>query len=394
MKRVLLETGQFSSGHWPAYPVTLAAGYGLWPDGLLGGRLLQAVYGLTPVAVALFVGRAAFGPRAGLIAGGLCAGLPLLLIYNDYLLTETLYAAVLSAAFAAAQVGMRRLNASRGIGWGVLLGVLFGAAALTRGTLGAALLPVMLVYIVWRYKARAVVYAVAALVALVVTISPWLIYNAQTYGWATLSTRTGRDLYAGNNPWADGSWGSGVAYLDDPASPLYGLTPIEQAQRGTQEAVAWIVRNPVPFAGKGVQAVRYLYELPRQYAYSYREGYYGQSPIARLGWLMPTAVIGVSFAAVMVLFVIGSVAHRAKPAVQLCAVLLLAITGSAFLTYGDNRFLVPFVPLICVPAAAVIAHPRKTFALIGPRARAVTALLIVLLCVNWAVLAIAELSAT
>ncbi|MBK9124459.1 MAG: hypothetical protein IPM16_15265 [Chloroflexi bacterium] len=89
---------------------------------------------------------------------------------------------------------------------------------------------------------------------------------------------------------------------------------------------------------KGVQAVRYLYELPRQYAYSYREGYYGQSPIARLGWLVPTAVIGVSFAAVMVLFVIGSVAHRAKPAVQLCAVLLLAITGSAFLTYGDNRF--------------------------------------------------------
>ncbi|MBK9124460.1 MAG: hypothetical protein IPM16_15270 [Chloroflexi bacterium] len=82
-----------------------------------------------------------------------------MLNYNDYLLTETLYAAVLSAAFAAAQVGMRRLNASRGIGWGVLLGVLFGAAALTRGTLGAVLLPVMLVYIVWRYKARAVVYA-------------------------------------------------------------------------------------------------------------------------------------------------------------------------------------------------------------------------------------------
>lgn len=138
--------------------------------------------------------------------------------------------------------------------------------------------------------------------------------------------------------------------------------------------------------------MRYLYELPRQYAYSYREGYYGTSPLANLGWFVPTVIIGVSFAAVMILFVIGSVAHRAAPAVPLCLSLVLGVTGSAFLTYGDNRFLVPLVPLMCAPAAAALAHPRRTLAAIRPRARAVTAAIIALLCVNWAVLAMAELA--
>ncbi len=115
----------------PLYPVfialVLAAGGNLATLGIV-----QHTLGVVTAAVTYGLGRTAFGPGPGQ-AAGLLAGLAVavsgpLLIYEHYLMAESLFTLVLTAAILLLMLAVRCPS----VGWLVAAGAVTGLAALTR----------------------------------------------------------------------------------------------------------------------------------------------------------------------------------------------------------------------------------------------------------------------
>jgi 4-amino-4-deoxy-L-arabinose transferase-like glycosyltransferase len=135
----------------------------------------------TVVAVGLVARRVA-GDRAGLIAAALAAFSPVLISADSAVMSETLLGLL---------VALWLLVAYRP-GRGVLLGVLIGLAALTRGEALLLLLAVPFVCRRWRES-------VVALLACLVVLAPWTVRNLSTFDRPVpISTNEG-GLIAGAN---------------------------------------------------------------------------------------------------------------------------------------------------------------------------------------------------
>jgi 4-amino-4-deoxy-L-arabinose transferase-like glycosyltransferase len=160
--------------HPPLYSVVLAGPALLGLDSPDAFRLAGAAFGAVTILALGLLGRRLAGDRAGLIAAGIGGIYPTLIAADGALMSETLYGSLTGLSLLAAY----RLVDSPGVGRALVLGVLAGLTALTRGE-ALLLLPLVLIPLVWRrgWQRDGLGPVLVALAAFVVVLAPWTVRN-------------------------------------------------------------------------------------------------------------------------------------------------------------------------------------------------------------------------
>lgn len=187
----------------PLYPYWLAVVYGVAGPSWTAGRLASALLGTIAVALIGLIALRLWGRTAGLIALGIAALYPPLILVNASLVAEALFLPLILGALAAVLEHRRR---PRGLRWPVVAGVLLGLAVLDRPN--GALLALPLAAALWTTRPgparRSLVAPVAMLAAGVLIVSPWLARNASEFGaFVPVSTQDGYLLAGTYNRTAD-----------------------------------------------------------------------------------------------------------------------------------------------------------------------------------------------
>ncbi|HTX30876.1 MAG TPA: glycosyltransferase family 39 protein [Solirubrobacteraceae bacterium] len=166
----------------PAYPFLLAAVYVFagHPDPA-AGRLVGACLGLASVALITLIAFRLWGRRVAMVALGIAAVAPPLVVLSTALISEALVVPLILAAVLAA---LEARTSPRPIRWAILTGVLVGLAALTRTNALILLIPFALAFLphtAWR-RPRSWVAPAVVILAAGLTIAPWTIRNAVVFG--------------------------------------------------------------------------------------------------------------------------------------------------------------------------------------------------------------------
>jgi hypothetical protein len=327
------------------------------------------VVGIAQIAVAvctalvvLAIGRRCLGARAGLLAG-LAATLNPYLIWHDVhvnreILDQLAAAGLFLLVLLTARAGSVALAAAAGAVAGIAI---LGNTRLT------ALPVVLVVYLAWRQRARAVPTAAALLAAAAVTLAPWVVRNRVQVGCFAITTDA-RALWKANNEHTYSTLAAG-RWIDD-VPPLPGapkLTPEyerdiyaqtgrivhvdECAQMRLYEHATYRFwrHHPGEKAKLVVQASRMLWQ-PQQ---TRTEG--GPSSSTVKSWSEALWTIPVYVLALAGLFFVPG------PFAALSLVFLAYNTAAAWLFAGATRYRVPFDFVLALLAAAAVDRLLSTW---------------------------------
>jgi len=179
----LLDSGPFvlAQRRTPVYPLFMAASVAVFGRDLLAITFAQHLLGIGTALMTYAIGRLTFGRAVGLLGGLLAALSSPLLIYEHYLITESLFTFLLVGAICLFVAGLR----TRLLRYFALGGVVLGLAALTRPVGQAILVVLPLAFLPvlggWRPTARAFALTLACFALLIV---PWTIRNQLVFGQA------------------------------------------------------------------------------------------------------------------------------------------------------------------------------------------------------------------
>ncbi len=183
----------------PLYPLFLASIFKLFGWGLMGlqaARVAQALISCVTIWVVFLLGKRLFNLRTAVAAAFLTSFYLPNIVTTGYMLTETLFTALLCLLIYVSIVFADNPGKLRF----VLLGALWAAAVLCRPTI--ALYPILLfVYILiyHRYKlSRLILYGVMMGLAFILIFMPWWVRNYNDYGqFIPLAASTGNPMLQG-----------------------------------------------------------------------------------------------------------------------------------------------------------------------------------------------------
>jgi 4-amino-4-deoxy-L-arabinose transferase-like glycosyltransferase len=208
----------------PLFPIALAGAYKLVGTGSAAdrweaGRLMEALFGAVAVVLIGLIAGRLWRRRAGLLAAGIAAVFPPLILVGSSLMSESLFIPLVLAAVLAAS--MARTRSWR---WAALSGALVGLASLSRGNGIAFAVPIA--FLVWvgrpRLSRQALVAPLAMLAALALTLTPWTIRNAvEFHEFVPITTETGATTA--------GTFNSYAAHRTD--FPALWLPPVTQVRQ-------------------------------------------------------------------------------------------------------------------------------------------------------------------
>ncbi|HLA77526.1 MAG TPA: glycosyltransferase family 39 protein [Vicinamibacteria bacterium] len=317
------------------------------------GRLVQSGLLLLAALLVFDWARRAYGPRAGVVSGVLCAVHPTLVHYGLFFWSEPLYIALLVLAFWS----LHRHHTGHA-GWLGLAGVAFGLAALTREVV-LYFVPLVVLWL-WtrpasRHRGR---WQPGGLLlgGVLVTVLPWTARNYSLQGRVVLvSTIRWLPVAQGNllpekslflGPVSDATLVERyLAIADEREREQYARSVALQAV--AREQPAWILRK----------MVRNSYQLFRPR---------GQlEKFLRAGWLAPGArdpasrlvAVEASFYVVsMVLAIIALWRVRADPLKCLVVAYFLFTWGLHVLANANHRFRVPLLPFLALYTGPLITR--------------------------------------
>ena len=223
--------------HPPAFSVLLAGAYKLVGTGSAktrweAGRILNAILGAAAVALICLIALRLWGRRVALLAGGIAAVSPPLVLVGSTLMSEPLFIVLELAAVLAALAHRESPHRWR---WAVATGVLAALGALTRGN--GLLLLVPLFFLVWcerpRRSWRSLRAPAAMVAAAALTLVPWTIRNLSAFHqFVPVTTETGYAL-AGTYNGVSQSYGRFPAMWQ---APFYGVARILRSDPHANEA--------------------------------------------------------------------------------------------------------------------------------------------------------------
>lgn len=161
----------------PLFPALLSAVPFVGGTGVDAQRILTCLMGTGTVVMVGVLGRRVRGDTVGLVAAGLAAIYPMLVMADGVLMAESLFALLVTTSLVLAY---RALDAP-GLGRFAALGLVLGLAALTRAE-GLVLAVVLVVPLAWRLRGttapRKIGLAATTVGVTVLVIVPWTIRNA------------------------------------------------------------------------------------------------------------------------------------------------------------------------------------------------------------------------
>lgn len=199
----------------PGYPFLLGGVYAVSGDSVTAGRFLGALLGALAVALLYLVVKRIWGRRTGLVAAGLAAVFPPLVLLSRDLFSESLFI-VLELAAILCVLEFRRSGGL--LRWAAVAGGCSGLALLTRPTgLGLAIaIAIGLWTLRPRLRAAALVAPATGLLCAAAVTVPWVVRDAVEFGRFVPVTTSGGFAAAGTY---------NEASYRDPARPGAWRTP-------------------------------------------------------------------------------------------------------------------------------------------------------------------------
>lgn len=378
----LLATGSYGAAlRPPLYPLFLAAMYRFAGMGYASVRLVQAFMGVGVCLFTYMLARRLYGPRAGVAAGLIVACYPSLVIYTCLLMSENLFMFLFTASLL---VLIKTSPPRRGLSC-FAAGVLLGLACLTR----SVLVGFVFVSALWLLIRRERMAALGIMLGALCAIAPW---TARNWGYyhsiVPIDTYGGYNFLIGNNPDASGRQSRDVLvklrqtvwkkYRDD----------AHRAAIGYKEGLNFIAANPRRFVDLGIRKMGYLYgpEI-RELSWGYSRNFFGPAP----RWLLvPVTAAVVAAFPILAVFALRGFCLRGvgiggwRGGGGLLILAVLYFSAAHFITFGESRFHLPFVPALAVFAGSLFQR-REAAAEDRPARIArtvIAAVLLVLLCIN------------
>lgn len=217
----------------PGYPVFLAAVYAaVGEEASPIARMVQALVGAIAAGLVGLIAGRLWGRRVGVVALGIAAFAPSLVVLGTAPVSEGLFVALVLGAVATA---LQARRSPRPLRWALATGVLVGLGELTRTNAAVLLIPLGLA--VWdvrpRWRARALLRPAVVVVAAALTVVPWTIRNALVFhAFVPVSTQVGYTLAGTYNRESrmDTRWPAVWKEAEHGASPEYAAI-VDRAKR-------------------------------------------------------------------------------------------------------------------------------------------------------------------
>jgi len=230
----------------PGYPAFIAAVWWVTGQDLIALRVVEALVGTLTVALIGAFGTRWFGRGAGRLAMAFAALHPVLAYLPSTQYSENLLVLVCVLAYGCLFDAIARPR--RGLWPWIAGGVFLGVASLIRPNV-AVLAPGLLLGAAWplsRAGRGFLLPGLACVVALSLTLAPWMIRNHREHGhWFFIATGGGRSLWLGSNDLSSGRAGS-IAAPDSAMLADLGRQPDDVARdrRFAELGLAWMKADP------------------------------------------------------------------------------------------------------------------------------------------------------
>ena len=356
----------------PAYPMFVGAVYAVaGQEAPPVARLAGALLGTLSVGLIGLIAARIWGRRVGVVAVGIAAIAPPLVVMSTALISEALFVPLVLAAVATALEARRSDHPLR---WVVATGVLVGMAELTRTNAVLLILPLGLA--VWtarpRRHPRALVAPVLLVTCAVLTVAPWTIRNALVvHRFVPVSTEIGYTLAGTYNQAsrADRHWPAVWKEAEHGASPEYSpLVFYASVQR-------W---DEVAFGERLLDAA--LADIRSDPAYLLKVAWWNGVRMFHLGELDfavanlrdtsipagPAWLEIVGFYALGVLALVGLCTRRARQAPAWLWLVPVCLAATVFVT-GFIRFRAGIDPFLVMLAALAVAGIAEAAPRVGRR---------------------------
>jgi hypothetical protein len=315
----------------PLYPIVVALTGGGWGQTLFDvAASTLSVFVIHQLTFVLFANR-----LAALLAALAAAIYPYFIFYAVVGLTETLFIALVLAAFLAWYAGRFTIAA--------IFAVL---SILTRPTIDL-LPPVLIVYfaiVIHRLSLAAAARNIAIYAAVYCALlSPWWLHNFDAYGaFVRLNLGSGMALYSGNNP---NNQSGGVSDVALDMSQFSGIAdPVARDRAMRDAALGYIADDPPRFLRLAALKFLRFWRL-----WPFAQSYSGP-------WYVIASLL--SYVPMLALALAQLLSSNRAALMRIAPILLFAgyLTATHMIIVGSVRYRLPIEPFLIVLAAPAMAR--------------------------------------
>ncbi len=352
----------------PLYPTFLAGVYSVFGRSAIPVAWVQIGFDVITMLAIYAIGKRVGGLRSGESVGVLAAaftGFYPYLLFQDLSVNDTAIFMMLLAVGIWAAYRVAEAERSRSaLLWALVVGVTFGAGALTK-TLIVLMLPLIALW--WWRKVglrRALGLGAVTAVVFVAVVTPWVVRNTQVQGTLTLiSTNDGSNLYQGNNSCvADYLLAGWDAQWVDCLNPTPdGLNETETSAWFRDQALVYLREHPADVPRLLLVKFVTLWSpelLPRavppdanlsnEAVLQYETPLFRAARVAHLIYFTPLLLLG--------LIGIGLAAYQRELTGKYAPILmvLVCITAAYLIYHPSTRYRSPADPFLFVLAASAV----------------------------------------
>lgn len=342
----------------PLYPTFLAGVYLLLGHSIIAVKLIHVFLGAAVVFFVFRIARAAFDDRTALLAAALAAFHPALIIYTGMLLTETLFALLITVAVWGA---MTALQSQAGAVW-ARAGILLGLSALLRSEALAMIILAVGVVLWYGEPLRKARNLLILGMALAVTIGVWTVRNYLVFNELILVSSNGGQVWLSTTEWQE--W----PYNEEPFKSLVkGLNGIQRSHVLQAEGIKNILNDPLQYLRLCIRRLgafwlgshtTYLVGFSDSMQAYYARG--ALAPVLVKGTLLVfnLGLLGLALWGVWTSVVMQD-DERYKRLLMLCPV--VAVATVHFFLFATSRYQVPIIPLLMIFTAAGMVAAADRF---------------------------------